>query len=393
MWFRVAFCVLVFSASSLGCDTECAKGPDIQVTVIPGPNVDPARVSGLRVSLSIDGAPPRSVEITLGQQLGVGNSAFLIHPDPAPAGKYNVALTVEALGSGGALVAIAAAGGDVLATGCNALEARLAPLPGQTDDAGVSGDMLPDFGGPPDLAGCAGGGTGPDEDQDNRSDVCDVCAADSDQTATDGENDGVPDACDPDPAKPGNARLYFDPFNSASDDWTGDFEIRNGYINLAIPNGAVISGNPIAKLPVNVRVQGSLYAPFFYGPQLESDEGLFLGNSPSPGSAGSNGMLCVLTIHQQGGNNTLDLATVQNGAITGQTNAPFNFPVTQVRYRMRLTQRGANYTCDVVGGGPTVTVTRNAPSAPVGSQYVSLHAQNIEAHFHSVFAATASATP
>jgi hypothetical protein len=391
MWFRVAVCALVIAAAT-GCDTECAKGPDIQVTVIPGPGVDPARISKLRVSLSIDGAAPRSVEIALGKPIGFGNSAFLIHPDPAPAGKYNVALTVEALGTGGALVAIGAAGGDVLTTGCNALEARLVSLPGGGDDGGASTDMPIDFGGPPDLIGCAGGGTGPDEDQDSFADVCDICAADSEVTATDGEGDALPDACDPDPAKGGNARAYFDGFNSANDDWTNGFTISGGFITLPIPDGIVYSGNPVAKLPVNVRVQSSMYAPFYYGPHQESDEGIFLGSTSSPGPS-SNGMLCVLTIHQQTGNNTLDLATVQNGTITGSTGTPFNFPVTQVRYRMRLTQRGASYVCEVVGGGPTVTVSRSAPSAPVGPQYMRLRAQNIEARFHSVFAATASLTP
>ncbi len=392
MWFRLAVCALAFSAATVGCDTECAKGPDIQVTVIPGPNVDPSRVSRLRVSLSIDGAPPRSVEVPLTKPLGFGNSAFLIHPDPAPAGKYNITLTVEALGSGGALVALGAAGGDVAAVGCNALEARLTPLPGGPD-AGMEGDAALDFGGPPDLIGCAGGGTGPDEDQDGRSDVCDICAVDPDPTITDGDSDSLPDACDPDPTKTGNARLYFDPFNTVPDDWTGDFEIRSSYINLVIPNGAVVSGNPVAKLPVNVRVSGSLYAPFYYGPQQESDEGLFLGNSASPGAPGSSGMLCMLTIHQQSGNNTLDLATVQNGQITGISNTPFNAAVTQIRYRMRLTQRGANYVCEVVGTGAPTTVTRNSPSARVGQPYMALHAQHIEAHYHSSLVASDSPVP
>jgi len=371
-----------------GCSSDCTQGPDIQVTVIAGPSVDPRSIDMLRISLSIDGAPPRSVDLKLAQPLGSGNSAFVIKPDPAPSTKYNVALTVEAMAPGGGLIAIGAAGGDVMASGCNRLEARLVPLPGGPDAGGMPDGAVDMSTLPPDLSGCSGGGGGggPDEDQDGRVDDCDLCPADSDPTPTDSDGDGLPDACDPDNGKSGNKLLYFEGFNGSGSDWSGGFPVDSGGFLNVMANGTVVSGNGTTALPVGARVQASMLARVVFAPFNESDMGLFLGTSPNPGGSTTSGMLCTITYHQQSNTSTLDLATVQNGAITGGSSQPFGFG-TQIRYRMRLTQRGASYTCEVVSSGsPPTNVSRSAPSTPVGPQFMVLSAENIEAHFYSVVA-------
>lgn len=384
--------VLALAAAAIliaGCGPDCTPSADIQVTVVPTEAVNAHAIARLRVTLSVDGAPARTLEITP-QGSFESPRAFILRPDPAPRGRYGIALTVEALDAAGALVGIGSAGGEVLAEGCNRLEARLTPLNvgGMADGGVFDFSPAPDSGPQPDLAPCEG--SRPDEDQDNRGDVCDLCPADSDPTPADADGDDVPDACDPDPTKAGNTVLYFEGFNLDSGQWSGDFPVTSGFLNIVTnPPGPRVASNGATMLPTGVRVQTTVYMPYFIGGQSVSDSGIYLGQPANPGAASSAGMVCSVNFNQGSQQGELVLSTVQGGMVTGASRTPFPF-MTGVRFRIRLTQRGAAYLCEAASAGqPTVSVTRMASAAPVGPQFMALHAQNVEAHFHSVVAQTA----
>jgi hypothetical protein len=370
---------------ALGACDPCPPTGDIQVSVVSPSGLDPAAISRLRVLLAVDGSDQKSLEFTPRQPLSDDPQAFLLRPDPPPAPSYEIALTIEAMSAQGELVAIGSTGGRVAAAGCNRLEVRLTSLR-FGGDAGAPADLAPS-----DLAGCVGGI--PDEDGDGRADFCDLCPADFDSPPTDGDGDGVPDACDPDPTLPGNATRFFDPFNLDTGQWSGGFPTQSGYFNiLTSPSGTRASGNGSRALDPNVRVQSSVYAPYFIGNQIESEAGVYLGTSPNPGSGSSTGMLCRMSFNQQSRVSALVLSSVRDGVVQNSTSAPFAFG-TEVRYRVRLTQRGANYVCEASANGiPARTLSANhSVGAPTGPLFMVLHAENIEAHFHSVFAVTAAA--
>lgn len=391
--------VAIFAAAgafaAAGCNTDCTPSADIQVTVVPAGGVDPGAIASLRIILSVDGGPNKVLEVVPPHKLG-SSTSLLLRPDPPPAPKYSVAITVEALTADGGLMAVGTTAGEVVATGCNRLEALLAGLPAPPDLAGlppIDGFVPPDLASI-DMAGCFG--TTPDEDGDGRADFCDLCPADFDPQPIDSDRDGLPDACDPDPAKPSNTLLYFEPFNSDSGQWSGGFPIASGYIDLSTddsPSGFQVSGNGTTSLPVNVRVQ-----TFLFSNQLivggESDFGIFLGNSPNPGGGTSDGMLCVMVYDQQQRASSLQLQDVENGSVVSTAMMPVQL-ANDVTYRVRLTQRGAGYTCEssTMNGSGTVTVSKQAQVAPTGPQFMALHAQNAEVHFHSVVAESALPQP
>src|SRR5262249_28221579 len=113
-----------------------------------------------------------------------------------------------------------------------------------------------------DLAGCIGGM--PDEDNDGRANVCDLCPADYDPTPTDSDGDALPDACDPDPTRAPTKPIYFDPFDADSKHWVGTYTFATSstgqslsYIQLDSnsTNAPISAGNSVDLLPQNVRVQ------------------------------------------------------------------------------------------------------------------------------------------
>jgi hypothetical protein len=372
-----------------GCGPDCVPSADIQLTVVATGGVDVSQIARLHVFMSINGAPMRSIDIAPSKSLDKP-ATLLLRPDPPPAMTYNVAFTVEALSASDALVAVGTAGGDVVSNGCNRLEARLTGF-GEGVDAGMGFDGIltqPDLF-TADLAGCTAGGTH-DEDGDGRTDVCDLCPADADPNVTDADNDGLPDACDPDIAKPGNKGLYFDPFVVDLGQWSGGYPISNDFLNLDTngPN-AMVSTNGLTQLPSNARVEGNVFMRGLYvDSNPNSDAGVYLGNSASPGAPTAMGMLCLMAFDQQQNMGTLQLQPVVDGVEQVATTVPFNFQ-TGVRYRLQLTRRGTAYVCDASASGiPTTTVNASFNQAPSGVQFMALHAMNMEAHFHSVFAAT-----
>lgn len=392
----LAAVVAILAAAGLlvpgaGCTTDCTPSADIQVMLVPSGGVDAQAIAKLRIILSVDGGPNKVLDVVPPHPIS-SSSALLLRPDPPPTPKYSVAITVEALSSAGDLIAVGTTAGNVVASGCNRLEALLAGLPGPADGSGLppaDGFVPPDLAGV-DLAGCVG--TTPDEDADGRADFCDLCPADFDPEPIDSDRDGLPDACDPDPSQPANSLLYFEPFNADNGQWSGGFPITSSYLDLSTdnsPTGFQVSGNGSTSLPSGVRVQTSVYSPVAIVGSA-SDVGIFLGNSPNPGGGSTNGMLCAMVYDQQARVSTLQLQEVQNGTVTSTAMMPVNF-MNQVSYRLRLTQRGASYTCEsaTMNGPGTVTVTKQEPSAPTGPQFMALHAQNIEAHFHSVVAESA----
>jgi hypothetical protein len=392
MRFIAVLVALVLS----GCGPDCAPGPNIQVTVLAGPSVDATRVATLRIVLSVDGMAPKTLDVPITHPLTMMPKTLLLQPDPPPADKYNIALSVQALDSTGSIFALGTAASDVTSNGCNRLEASLFPLGSSGGDGGgVDGFIPPDLMST-DMSNCTVVSASiPDEDGDNRADSCDLCPDDYDPTPVDSDLDGLPDACDPDPARPSNTLLYFDPFNANSGNWSGNFVLKAfpaGYWQIDTgPNNGTNSGNSLVSLPVNVRVQAHTLSPGIYptGQQsADSDVGLFLGNSSNPFLSGTNGVLCVqnpVTINGMD-NDQLVIYTVQGG----NTINPQSIPIpggwhTGTMYRLRLTQRSNVYTCELESDSlAPVTVSKTLTAAPTGPLFMSLVVQNMEAHFHAV---------
>jgi hypothetical protein len=379
---------LVFLGIFTGCPAPCRSSADIQITLLLD-GVDRPSIAQLWFGLAVNGGATRHLTVTPSKQLPT-STTVLFRPDPAPAQRYSVTVTVEALNDSGFVEAIGSASGEVSANGCNRMELRLTPLP-MTDGGPVGADAsffddlarsvdLTPMG---DMMVCSSGM--PDEDADGRADFCDICAADVDPIVSDSDSDGVPDACDPDPNLSGNQVTYFEPFNGDSGHWSGSFSIMNGSLNMvAMPGQGLLSVNGTDEFPDGIRVQTYVTAPFLQGAGSAA-MGIFLGDEMT-----QNGVLCTLTYHP-GGTDTLDLDSVSGGLITGTTSSALPFG-NDVIYRVQLTQRGANFTCEGVAElDPTPLSARvSAALTDLGApQFVALRALNVEAHFLNVFAVTA----
>ena len=249
-----------------GCGGDCVPGPNIQLTLMASSQVDSSSIATLHIVLSIDGMQPRSHDLPLmGKTITTTPTTLLLVPDPAPpSAKYNVALTVQALNASGSLIAYATAEGDVVANGCNRLQTELFPLGGPSPggDGGAGGNgggdgfvFLPDLLST-DMTQCVVINGEPDKDEDGRPDRCDLCPDDYDKVPMDSDLDGLPDACDPDPARPTNMSLYFDPFYNPSDTQWSTGMINQGQDYLLLDtngSGPLVSANGTVSLPVNVR--------------------------------------------------------------------------------------------------------------------------------------------
>src|SRR5262245_54519838 len=113
-----ALVALAAWTASAGCNADCAQSPDIQVMISPNPDVVLGEVTRLHVMLSVADGPTRALDITPTKTLPADGSAFLLHPDPAPADRYDVSLTVQAF-AGTTLVAIGSESMVVSTAGCN----------------------------------------------------------------------------------------------------------------------------------------------------------------------------------------------------------------------------------------------------------------------------------
>jgi hypothetical protein len=372
----------IFAAGLCGCGPDCAVGPDVQVTVVSAFGVPNASIATLRVVMSIDGMPPRTAEITPKTKIDTRPVSLLLVPDPVPSDRYNLAITVEAIDASGDLIGIGSAAGDMVSQGCNRLMTNLAPL-GYGGDGGVS---LPDLSSS-DMAACVAVAGQPDEDQDTRPDVCDLCPADSDPTPTDADLDGLPDACDPDPARPGNQLLYFEPFNGGNSGFSSG-QVTQGFLTLdSTGTGGVVATQTTQSLPATVRVQTLFSTSTFYRAtdgSIFGDAGILLVDSTSNNA---NGMMCAMVADTVNGDR-LSLYPLNGGFFGTPTSTPlpdqFN---SNTKYRLRLVQRGGTYTCEMSSVGISArTVTRTVQNAPAGPLFVALHAQSNEAHFYNVVA-------
>jgi hypothetical protein len=368
---RCLVVVALAVACVAGCGADCAKSADIQVTVVPNADVDTARLARLHVILSIDDGAPHWIDISLDHTLSSSGSAFILKPDPPPKSKYPISVTVQALDAGGDLLAIGSDRQDVVDNGCNRMAVQLAGLPGpSTDMAG----MLPI-----DMAGCIG--ALPDEDLDGRANFCDLCPADYDPTPIDGDGDGLPDACDPDPGTASNTLVYFEPFDSANPRWSGGNLVQSSYLLLdAGTSGVALSSNATDTLPLNVRMQ-AMVVPYQYDPAAtDIDTGIFVGTGPNPSAPGSYGALCILNSISM----RLEIYKVQNGTLLSGMGSALQ--ISGNKYRMRLTQRGSNWTCEALVNGTSVTVsTTQAVTAPL---YMALRSAGSSNRFLSVVAET-----
>lgn len=233
-----------------------------------------------------------------------------------------------------------------------------------------------------DMTACAGGT--PDEDSDGRGNWCDRCPADGDATPVDTDGDGLPDACDPDPATKGNALVYFEPFDADTGHWSGANVITQSYMNIDTQSvGTTSANNSTDALPVNVRVQTIIFPTSEHG-NGGGDTGIFLGTSATVNQA--NGAFCGLTWNS-GGTDTLNIYKVTNGGFSVPATQQLATPLQNTSYRIRLTQRNGSWTCEALQTGQAaVTVTITQTPVVTAPLYVSLVNDNLGSHFHSVVA-------
>jgi hypothetical protein len=379
-WLAVVLCAL--GSLAVGCGGgDCAKSADIQVTVAPDGDVVVQDIVTLHVMLSINDQLVGSKDIDVGPNLPLKQmgSTFLLHPDPAPAASYSVALTVQAYAIGNTLVAIGSDSMQAVTNGCNLMTVHLTALPFTPpgDMAAPPGADLSQVGG--DMAGCVGGM--PDEDADGRADFCDLCPDDADSTPVDTDGDGLPDACDPDVAAKTNRLVYFDPFNSASGHWPGNNTVTNSFMTLDSGPGQIVTGNATDMLPANVRVQTHLFPNGFYTNATAGvDAGLFVGTSTNLNAA--SGAWCLISSTDK----KLELYPVNNGTVMTPTLANIG-TVSGMVYRLRLTNSNGVWTCEMVVGTdvPVTVSTSQAVTAPL---FISLIVDGSRVNFHSVVAET-----
>ncbi|HEX6839402.1 MAG TPA: hypothetical protein VF334_22650 [Polyangia bacterium] len=380
---RWSWSLVALAAVAVGCNpNDCAQSADIQVTVAPNGDVTVGDIARLHVMLSVADGPVRVLDIN--HSISMSGSAFILRPDPAPADKYDVSMTVQAFDELNDLIAIGSESMQAVTKGCNRLTVHLAALPlsapvdmaippgGPFDLAGVV---------PPDLAGCIGGT--PDEDSDGRANICDLCPADADPSPVDTDGDGLPDACDPDPAMKTNTLVYFEPFDTTSGHWSGTNQITQSYMNIDTNGvGGATSTNATDMLPLNVRVQTEDFPKSVYGTN-GGDSGIFVGTSPNPNMG--SGVFCALTAN--GGPDTLDIYRVTNGSYSVPTSQSLGAPLMMANYRLRLTHRAGAWTCEALlsGGTPVTVTTSQTVTAPL---FITLMNDNMGSHFHNVVAET-----
>lgn len=384
-WFFVAALV----ALAPGCGADCSQSADIQVTVAPNGDVDIAHVTRLHLTLVIDDGAPRGRDITLQAPMPASGSAFILQPDPPPATKYTVSVTIDAIDDQGNLLAIGSESQPVVDKGCNRLTVHLAAVPGQTtggppDFAGLGPIDFAGLPPPADLSGCIGGM--PDEDNDGRANFCDLCPADPDTTPVDSDGDALPDACDPDPMMAGNRMLYFDPFDSASGHWSGNHMVTQSYLTLDSGGlGGDDASNAVDVLPLNVRVQAYVVPTMVYSGRGGGDTGVFVGTGTNLNQA--TGVYCALTANDNGPD-SLDIYRVTNGSFGVPSIQNLGQGLTATPYRVRLTQRGSNWTCETVASGLNPVMVSTTQTV-TGQLFISLENDNMQSHFHSVVAETA----
>jgi hypothetical protein len=380
----LALVALGAAAASCGSPDDCAKSADIQVTVAAAGDVTVGAIARLHVMLSVADGPTRALDITPDHAL-TSSSAFILRPDPAPADKYDVSLTVQAFDGDNVLIAIGAESITAVTAGCNRMTVHLAAVPVDNtppDDLSFPpGADLAGIAPPADLSGCIGGT--PDEDADGRANFCDLCPADSDVSPVDSDGDGLPDACDPDPTMATNKLIYFEPFDAANAHWSGSNAVAQSFLTLdAGQSGIAISSNGTDTLPLNVRVQAYVF-PYQYDPQANDiDTGIYVATNANPATPGTNGALCILNSIS----GKLEIWKVANGNLSLVQGMPLQGGVMGAKYRIRMTQRGSNWTCESVLGTSTVTVS--ATQTVTAPLFMALRSAGSSNHFHSVVAET-----
>ena len=387
---RFVALVAFLAVAASGCpSTDCAQSADIQVTVAPNGDVSIPEIAKLHVMLSVADGPVRVLEPDIdltARSLSPSGSAFVLHPDPAPSDKYDVSMTVQALDGMGNLIAIGSESIQAVIKGCNRLTVHLAALPVNSQPMDLSVPPGSDLAGmmPSDMTMCVGGL--PDEDNDGRANFCDLCPADADPTPVDTDADGLPDACDPDPAMGTNTLVYFDPMDVNSGHWSGANAITQSYMNIDTQTvGTTSASNSTDMLPLNVRVQTIIFPTAEHG-NGGGDTGIFVGTNANVSQA--NGAFCGLTWNN-GAPDTLDLYKVTNGGFSVPAAQQLATNLQNTSYRIRLTHRAGMWTCEALQSGlPVVTVTTTQTPVVTAPLFMALINDNMGSHFHSVVAET-----
>jgi hypothetical protein len=159
--------------------------------------------------------------------------------------------------------------------------------------------------------------------------------------------------------------------------------------------GQLSSRNTTNLLPTNVRVETWVYIiPLESGTDVST--GIFVGPAPAPVNA--SGVLCSATFHANQPGDTVEVSPVTDGTINSgaaqKATLAVTFPFQQL-VRLRLTQRGSSYICELGvpnaqnNGVNTLAVTPPlSVNTATGNQFMILRATNQQAHFHSVVAET-----
>jgi hypothetical protein len=224
------------------------------------------------------------------------------------------------------------------------------------------------------------------EDGDRFGDVCDLCPQLPDNAPTDGDRDGIGDACDPNPAAADKVWL-FEGFHKGLPAWPGstNWSPTSDQIRVTAGGNATDPGEYLI-LPLtstgrtfdNFSITVSILVEQVMGSRGDHDIGISIFDETT-----NQGLWCEM--YQQGTLPTKNIVDLGDDNTLG-TSAPFAW-VNNTTYRLSLVRRGSSYTCSVVGPIGTQTVSLTSQIVPRSGAAVTIEAFGVTGRFASVFVA------
>lgn len=223
------------------------------------------------------------------------------------------------------------------------------------------------------------------EDADKFGDTCDVCPQIADNAAVDSDGDRVGDACDPNPGAHDTVWRY-DGFHSGLPSWSrslnwqamGDKLQTTAAQNATIDSEYIFPPFTAAAAPDNFSVTMTVTVGQILGTTGDHSVGIEIYDKTA-----DKGVDCGLdqAPAQGGTSSVLFLSDDSNPNVDKSVTFVWT---TGTEYRITMTRHGSTYTCNLVGPGGPVTLSRNSTVVPRDGNSVDLWAYGMVAQYGSV---------